>query len=92
LLICPTGWSAVRLSSPIFKNILLRRRPKSLLQLPSFRPPEGRIAIVTDAGWDAVDAAALGARRDAGRVDETCERSNGAQTNGAFADGKTVWS
>ena len=26
-------------------------------------PTEGRIAIVTDAGWDAVDAAALGARR-----------------------------
>jgi hypothetical protein len=24
-------------------------------------PLEGRIAIVTDAGWDAVDAAALGA-------------------------------
>ena len=27
-------------------------------------PSEGRIAIVTDAGRDAVDAAALGARRD----------------------------
>src|ERR1700731_4346823 len=27
-------------------------------------PPEGRIAIVTDAGWDAVDAAASCARRD----------------------------
>jgi hypothetical protein len=27
-----------------------------------FRPPEGRIAIVTDAGWDAVDAAASGAQ------------------------------
>ena len=31
-------------------------------------PQEGRIMIVTDAGRDAVDAAALGARRDAGRV------------------------
>src|SRR2546429_7216508 len=31
-------------------------------------PQEGRIAIVTDAGWDAVDAAASGAQRDAGRV------------------------
>jgi hypothetical protein len=30
-------------------------------------PQEGRI-IVTDAGWDAVDAAVLGAQRDAGRV------------------------
>jgi hypothetical protein len=26
-----------------------------------FYPTEGRIAIVTDAGWDAVDAAASGA-------------------------------
>jgi hypothetical protein len=30
-------------------------------------PQEGRIAIVTDAGWGAVDAAASGAQRDAGR-------------------------
>jgi hypothetical protein len=27
-------------------------------------PLEGRIAIVTDAGWDAVDAAAFGTRGD----------------------------
>src|SRR6266436_9794081 len=27
-------------------------------------PPQGRIAIVTDAGWDAVDAAAFCARWD----------------------------
>jgi hypothetical protein len=33
-------------------------------QLPPSRPIEGRIAIVTDAGRDAVDAAA--------RVDERC--------------------
>jgi hypothetical protein len=37
-------------------------------QIKSISPPshssEGRIAIVTDAGRDAVDAAALGARRD----------------------------
>ena len=31
-------------------------------------PQEGRIAIVTDAGRDAVDAAASGAQCDAGRV------------------------
>ena len=29
-------------------------------------PPQGRIAIVTDAGWDAVDAAASCARWDRG--------------------------
>src|SRR3977135_945269 len=28
------------------------------------RPPQGRIAIVTDAGWDAMDAAAMGARSE----------------------------
>jgi len=56
-------------------------------------PPEGRIAIVTDAGRDAVDAAALGARRD-GRAGSLCarERSNGELTNGACADGEVVWS
>src|ERR1700694_2330338 len=40
--------------------------PKSNLELPPFRPTEGRIAIVTDAGRDAVDAAALGMRGDGG--------------------------
>jgi hypothetical protein len=32
-------------------------------------PLQGRIAIVTDAGWDAVDAAAFCARWIAGRVE-----------------------
>src|SRR6202022_3932312 len=41
---------------PPCKNISLRAWPKSTLYpLPS-RPTEGRIAIVTDAGRDAVDA------------------------------------
>ena len=53
---------------------------------------KGRIAIVTDAGWDAVDAAASGTYVIAGRVDETCERSNGALTNEVAADGEAVWS
>jgi hypothetical protein len=45
-------------------------------------PLQGRIAIVTDAGWDAVDAAASGVKRDAGRVRlRIRERSNGALTN-----------
>ena len=50
------------------------------------------MAIVTNAGRDAVDAAASGAQRDARRVDETCERSNGELTNDAAADGEVVWS
>jgi hypothetical protein len=48
--------------------------------------------IVTDAGRDAVDAAALDAQRDAGRVDEACERSNRELTNDVAADSKIVWS
>ena len=50
------------------KNISVPTYPKSHLELFVSRPTEGRIMIVTDAGWDAVDAAALGAQRDAGRV------------------------
>ena len=38
-------------------------------------PPEGRIAIVTDAGWNAVDAAASSARRDRRAGRKICERS-----------------
>ena len=49
--------------------------------------------IVTDAGWDAVDAAASSEQRG-GRAGLTraCERSNGALTNDAEADGEVVWS
>jgi hypothetical protein len=61
---CPTGKSVNWLSSPICKNILLRRHPKSNLYRQPSCPTEGRIAIVTNAGQDAVDAAALGARWD----------------------------
>jgi hypothetical protein len=44
-------------------------------------PPrsEGRIAIVTDTGWDAVDVSEL-------------QRAIRAQTNNSDADGKAVWS
>src|SRR6202022_4718897 len=44
------------LSSPLCKNILIFRRPKSLLYFPPSRSPEGRFAIVTNVGRDAVDA------------------------------------
>jgi hypothetical protein len=37
------------------------RRANHLYKLARPIPKEGRIAIVTDAGWDAVDAAASGA-------------------------------
>src|SRR5882672_1548419 len=54
--ICPSGNFV---SSPVCKNISVSTHPKSLLELRYSTPPEGRIAIVTDAGRDAVDAAAF---------------------------------
>jgi hypothetical protein len=55
------GKSVSWLSSPVCKNISIHARPKSVLEPRRLVPHEGRIAIVTDAGWDAVDAAASGA-------------------------------
>ena len=49
--------------------------------------------IVTDAGRDAVDAAALGEQRDCrAGWRKACERSNGALTNDVAAYGEVVWS
>jgi endogenous inhibitor of DNA gyrase (YacG/DUF329 family) len=54
---CPTtGKSVIWLSSPFCKNILLNMSGKSEALIPPSRPTEGRLAIVTDAGRDAVDA------------------------------------
>ena len=61
--ICPSGGLLTGLSSLISdfpKDISVPTHPKSHLELSPSRPTEGRIAIVTDAGWDAVDAAAFG--------------------------------
>jgi hypothetical protein len=44
------------LSSLACKKIPLRAYPKSHLNSQLSRPTEGRLAIVTDAGRDAVDA------------------------------------
>jgi hypothetical protein len=73
VVICPSGGLLMGVSSLFSdfpKNISVPTPPKSNLQLSHPTPPEGRIAIVTDAGWGAVDAAASGAQRDAGRVGE----------------------
>ncbi len=43
-------------SSPLVKNILISRICKSLLYSRRLVPHEGRLAIVTDAGRDAMDA------------------------------------
>jgi hypothetical protein len=55
-LICRDGSICFYLSSPICKNISLRCHPKSNLYPSPSHPTEGRIMIVTNAGWDAVDA------------------------------------
>jgi hypothetical protein len=54
----------------------LTRRANHFYKFARLTRQQGRIAIVTDAGWDAVDAAALGVTRD-GRAGwrKTCERS-----------------
>src|ERR1700720_160920 len=59
-IICPPSKSAPAseksLSSRESKNISLNPSGKSVAPLPPSRPSEGRLAIVTDAGRDAVDA------------------------------------
>src|SRR5712692_1338298 len=94
--ICPSGGLLTGLSSLISgfpKNISVPTYPKSDLELLASRPTEGRIRIVRDAGWDAVDAAALGAQRD-GRAGwrKARERSNGERTRDVAAYGEVVWS
>jgi hypothetical protein len=93
--ICPSGCLSTGVSSLISgfpKNISVPTHPKSDLELSHPTPQEGRIMIVTDAGRDAVDAAALARDGIAGQVDEACERSPGEQTNNTDAYGKIVWS
>src|SRR5882757_11186659 len=61
----------------------LTRRANKRYQLARLTPKEGRIAIVTNAGWDAVDATASGEQvncRAYSGLSQTRERSNGAQT------------
>jgi hypothetical protein len=79
-------------SSPIYKNISISAHPKSDLEPSPSRPHEGRIAIVTDAGWDAVDAAAFCARKGCRAGRKACERSQSELTRDVAADGKIVWS
>ena len=52
--------SFICVSSPLAKNISLSPSGKTSLQVCAIHPDKGRIAIVTDAGLDAVDAAASG--------------------------------
>jgi hypothetical protein len=64
----PTGKSGAYLSSLFRKNIPVHFSPKSPAYASPSRPTEGRLAIVTDAGRDAMDAdGADNERRRGGR-------------------------
>ncbi len=95
-LICPSGGLLTGLSSLISdfpKNISVPTPPKSDLELYASRPTEGRIRIVRDAGWDAVDAAAFCARRGCrAGWRKACERSPSERTRDVAAYGEVVWS
>jgi hypothetical protein len=54
----PDGQISKKLSSPRAKNIPLNPSGKSALPTRPSHPNEGRIAIVTNVRWDAVDAKA----------------------------------
>jgi hypothetical protein len=74
---CPTGKSLADfqnpLSSPLRKNISVFPKPNHLyvLAIPSHR---GALAIVIDAGRDAMDAAASGTRCDRLQRHSVCGR------------------
>src|SRR6202171_6063765 len=77
-LICPTGASANIVSSPVSKNISLPGLVETALLIPPSRPTKGRIAIVTDVRWDAVDAAVSGTQPwIAGRVSRERSAAHG---------------
>jgi hypothetical protein len=78
----------VQLSLQIYTSSLSPQISGYFRAVPSRQ--EGRIAIVTNARRDVVDAAALGARRDRRAGFPVSE--HGAQDDGAEAYGKTVWS
>jgi hypothetical protein len=67
---------------PHAKNNPFLPPAKSLQKSSLSHPHEGRLEIVTNAGWDAVDAAALGAIGDR-RAGFACERCVSARTNDA---------
>src|SRR5450631_3604147 len=60
---------------PFAKIFRFTRRANHLYKFAHPTPQEGRIMIVTNAGWVAVDAAAFCARWDRRAGRKTCERS-----------------
>ena len=84
------GFKLIGISSPWPKNICFR---KSEIVVSSAHPAptRGALAIVTNVGRDAVDAAARRAELVAGQV-FACERSGSRKTSGAGCGRKAVWS
>ena len=73
--ICPSGGLSTGCPAPLQKYFA---SPVGQIISTNSRhptPQEGRIMIVTNAGWDAVDAAAFCARWDCRAGRKTCERS-----------------
>ena len=68
----PTGKSPETLSIPLAKNIPLNASGKSAALLRPSHPNEGRIAIVTDVRWDAVDAMAAQDECRSSRTAKSC--------------------
>jgi hypothetical protein len=60
---CLTGKSPNCCPAPFAKIFPFPPDPNQIYIVSHPVPKEGRIAIVTDAGWDAVDAAASGDAR-----------------------------
>jgi hypothetical protein len=56
---CPSGKSAICCPAPFAKIFLFSSDPNHFTYLCRLVPHEGRLAIVTDAGRDAVDADVL---------------------------------
>src|SRR5260370_12110990 len=89
---CPTGKSPNCCPAPFAKIFLFRLTPNQIYMHRRPTPLEGRIAIVTDAGWDAVDAAASGAQRESqGEMNLVSDKTARGRLM-LFADGKAVWS
>ena len=76
----------------IFRNFTCQLPQISNIS-PAVPSHRGALRNVTDAGRDAVDAGSVGrVRGSQGRLSWTCERTKGARTIGADADGEVVWS
>jgi hypothetical protein len=91
MLICPTGWPVIWLSSPVLQNFSLRRLVETALLIRPVPPHRGayhdRHGRGVGCGGRGSVRRAMGSQGGFSR-----ERSSGAQTNGACADGKVVWS